>query len=278
MTINLKYGAATRRSAVKTLARTAGFLMAVFASAGLFIATADAQGISNTKHNLTTTGPGPNKSDATDICVFCHTPHGSDTSASAPLWNRVLPNPASFQTYDDLGTSTLDGTVLSVGSVSLACLSCHDGSQALDTVLNAPGSGNFNSAGVDMGVTWDPGNTLDPDDSLGAGITNLGTDLRDDHPVGVQYGGFLVGGNKIDPDFKDVTKHPTLDRWWVDTAGGTAGQRDKTDMILYTRSNGGTDQPFVECASCHDPHSDTNPTFLRIANSSSAVCLACHVK
>ena len=57
-----------------------------------------------------------------------------------------------------------------------------------------------------------------------------------------------------------------------------ATERNKTDMILYTRaaSAGYTGQtnpePFVECASCHDPHS-TNTTFLRIANSGSAVCL-----
>jgi predicted CXXCH cytochrome family protein len=49
-------------------------------------------------------------------------------------------------------------------------------------------------------------------------------------------------------------------------------------MILYTRDNAGSDQPFVECASCHDPHTDAQPTFLRIANVNSEVCLACHVK
>jgi predicted CXXCH cytochrome family protein len=71
--------------------------------------------------------------------------------------------------------------------------------------------------------------------------------------------------------------------WWVDT-GGTG--RQKTDMTLYTRGPGAggggytgqTDpEPFVECASCHDPHT-ANPTFLRIANAGSAVCLACHIK
>ncbi len=45
-----------------------------------------AAGIASTKHNLSSGGPGPNKTDATDqICVFCHTPHGSDTSAAVPL-------------------------------------------------------------------------------------------------------------------------------------------------------------------------------------------------
>ena len=106
-------------------------------------------------------------------------------------------------------------------------------------------------------------------------VSNLGTDLTNDHPVGVQYGGFDPGTGQIDADFTAVTKHATLDRWWVDTTGGTAG-RDKTDMVLYTRDNGGN-QPFVECGSCHDPHS-TNSLFLRITNSASEVCLACHNK
>lgn len=54
-------------------------------------------------------------------------------------------------------------------------------------------------------------------------------------------------------------------------------------MILYTRAAAGgytgqtENEPFVECASCHDPHT-ANATFLRIPNSGSAVCLACHVK
>jgi predicted CXXCH cytochrome family protein len=51
-------------------------------------------------------------------------------------------------------------------------------------------------------------------------------------------------------------------------------------MLLYTRNEAtvaGGYQPFVECASCHDPHTE-NATFLRISNAGSAVCLACHTK
>lgn len=234
--------------------------------------------IATTKHNLTSTGPGPNTSNQTDLCVFCHTPHGSATTASAPLWNRVLAAPATYTTYADIGGGTLDGTVLPVGSVSLACLSCHDGTQAMDTVLNAPGSGGFNAAGQRItGVTWTGANVDTATGRLlGGVVSNLGTDLSNDHPVGVQYGGFDPGTGQIDPDFVAVTKHATLNRWWVNTAGGTAG-RDKSDMILFSRDNGGVQQPFVECASCHDPHTSES-LFLRIANSGSAVCLACHIK
>ena len=70
--------------------------------------------------------------------------------------------------------------------------------------------------------------------------------------------------------------------WWVDSELPTGdGSRQKTDMLLYTRSvtgiDGGVAQPFVECASCHDPHVN-NPTFLRTTNDGSAVCRACHTK
>jgi predicted CXXCH cytochrome family protein len=259
-------------------------------------ASAQATGIAATKHNLRTGGTtGVNKFTSTDgnteICVFCHTPHGADTAASVPLWNRVLPTASTFTTYDQLKTSTLDGNVLAVGSVSLACLSCHDGATAMSTVINAPGSGNYNSAGFAMAGTWAGANQTAGAISAGL-ITNIGKDLKNDHPIGIQYagGGFysnagVASGTKVDTDFKDP-QTATLNNslvWWVDTTGGTAGTRQKTDMILYTRAGGttganpGQDQPYVECASCHDPHSE-NQTFLRIANIGSAVCLACHTK
>ena len=95
-------------------------------------------GIFNTKHNLGSTGinAASNFSGTSEICVFCHTPHGGDSSAAVPLWNRHL-DPAGFLTYDQLGSTTLDGQIEPVGSVSVACLSCHDGTQAMDSMINA---------------------------------------------------------------------------------------------------------------------------------------------
>ncbi len=99
-------------------------------------------GIANTKHNLGSAGTGPNKFSGTaEICVFCHTPHGSATGASVPLWNKTLLLANTFTTYDSLGTSCLDGTVLPVGSVSVVCLSCHYGAQFMASMLYAPRSG-----------------------------------------------------------------------------------------------------------------------------------------
>ena len=140
--------------------------------------------------------------------------------------------------------------------------------------------------------------------AISGAMTNLGVNLQNDHPIGIQYAGGPKTGVSIpaagaaydNTMFKDVdfaaAPSATLNGkqvWWVDSAGGTVGTREKTDMALYTRSaqsvtypDGTTavlagDQPFVECASCHDPHS-TNTTFLRIQNTNSNVCLACHTK
>lgn len=240
----------------------------------------------DTKHNLGTTvgtgTPSNTFSGTAAICVFCHTPHGSDTTAAVPLWNKTLPLATTFQTYNSVAataTSSLDGEVVEVGSVSIACLSCHDGAQAMNTIINAPGSGTTGNA-LWTGGTWTTGTGI-----LNTGIASIGTDLVDDHPVGVQYGGgglstAAPSGTLADPDF-NTTLNTTLNGtmvWWVET--GANSTREKTDMQLYTRIAGtvAEAQPFVECASCHDPHSSANDTFLRISNAGSAVCLACHTK
>ncbi|HXI86672.1 MAG TPA: cytochrome c3 family protein [Parvularculaceae bacterium] len=225
-----------------------------------------AQGIVGSPHDLAT---GTN--DNNEVCVYCHTPHGARTDIEAPLWNK----PDTGQTYTTYDSTTIDGAILPVGSVSIACLTCHDGTQAMDAVINAPGSG-FGSGNIGSGV-----GPMDPNSAA-----NLGTDLSNDHPIGIQYGGFDPGSGQIDPDFVNAAgalQNAVIlgrTRWWVDTEATPNNKRDKTDMILYTRSNGGVDQPFVECASCHDPHrgTGTNPSFMRISNANSAVCLSCHVK
>jgi hypothetical protein len=265
-------------------------------------------GIADTKHNLGS-GPGPagrNQTSATaEICVFCHTPHGADTSAPAPLWNKRLGTngvPAgggSYITYDTLQTPSLDGTVAPVGSISMACLSCHDGTQAMDNVINAPGSGQFDpTGGGNDGRTWAwTGSTVDPATGrLTSGAALLGTNLSNDHPIGIQYcGGGLTGSGTTvtgacrDEDFiRPVTQVINSNQvFWVDT--GASGKQ-RTDMPLYVRPDNVALGPLVECGSCHDPHvSDgqagptgtgrvAGETFLRISNASSAVCTACHVK
>jgi len=273
--------------------------VAVAVVLGTSLVTASAfAGIANTRHNLGATGTALNHTDGTgEICIFCHTPHGGDTAAPVPLWNKKLTNPANFTTYDQLGTSTLDAAVGTVGSVSLACLTCHDGTQAIDNIINAPGSGGFDATGggVDgLNWTWTTDGTLGTNGQFTGGVAagniwQIGTDLTNDHPVSMQYGGGGYSatsptGGKFgtttptrDEDFAVADKIPGSNRWYIDnTVAGTTGSFDKWDFKLYTRNtstethvsaNGAVfaleAEPFVECGSCHDPHFETT-TFLRM--------------
>ena len=65
----------------------AGLLTAAFAG------QAAAQ-ITGTQHNLSAQAGIDND----EICVYCHTPHGADTTVEAPLWNK----PATGTTYTPL--------------------------------------------------------------------------------------------------------------------------------------------------------------------------------
>jgi len=268
-------------------------------------AAAVAPSIKNTRHNLGSTVRDPviagaNTFSGTDeICVFCHTPHGGASGLSVPpLWNRTMPATA-YSVYDTTNSTTLEAGLAtdgiaaapSVGSVSIACLSCHDGSQALNTILNAPGSGYAGDATWAAG-TWSGTFT----GTLAAtSAAMLGADLKNDHPIGIQYcgGGPTVAaaaaacrdGDFVTPSSATIGAAGLV--FWVDTtvSGVNAAGRQKTDMVLFNRTfpTDGSG-PSVECASCHDVHKDgANSTpqtsmFLRVSNSGSGVCLSCHVK
>lgn len=274
----------TKRPWVSAL--VAGGLILAASSSGI-------AGIANTVHNLgaggaTANAGGPNhlyNTATTEICVFCHTPHGAAAGVTAPLWNKTVSAAASYTTYASLGTSTLEGDTEPVGSVSIACLSCHDGTQTIEVMINEPGGGADTITDIEWAAGWAGEMGLageyGPD-----GIALMGTDLSNDHPIGIQYGGGGLSDGAptaatADPDFiapsNAIINGQTV--WWVDTAIGGSSARQKTDMQLYTRVStvGAIVQPYVECASCHDPHAETE-TFLRISNDGSAVCLACHTK
>lgn len=268
--------------------------------------------VGNTRHNLSqrqTTSGGPAgqtmdsfRNDYTEVCVYCHTPHGTNSTTTAPLWNRTMKN-TSYQTYDLLGTTSLTQPVTQPGMNSLTCLSCHDGQTAVDSIINMPGSGRYlasqeSSENTAFLNSWN--NTRGPDANAhgrmsateclachsanagfaGAGATDftafaIGTDLRNDHPVGIRYPTNAGPGT----DFRDPSRKETRMAWFDNNGNSRA---DPNEIRLYNTGDGYE----VECASCHDPHgvpsngagSGFNATFLRVSNAGSGVCLTCHSK
>ena len=256
----------------------------------LFTASAAVAGVVNTKHNLSSSSSNDVYAvDIEQICVFCHTPHGADLDATVPLWNKDYNTETIYTTYASLGTTTLDSAQAAIGSVSLACLSCHDGSQALDVMINAPGSGWGLGTGdpITQEYKFYNDNYQFGINARMSGITYIGTDLSNDHPVSIQYGGGGIDQDNPDAPTKDddftAPKYADIGSarvWWIDTPVGDPDKRDKTDLPLYTRSDAYVGQtlpePFVECASCHNPHTE-NETFLRTPDVPGLqLCQNCH--
>lgn len=270
--------------------------------------------VANTRHNLTQrpneVGPGgpinaaqmdTQRNDYGEVCVYCHTPHGANTSIAAPLWNRTT-KATTYQTYDLLDTATLTQPVTPPGASSLTCLGCHDGTTAVDAIVNMPGSGRYNTARISSdapallnewpnaavthaGLRAPDQGCLSCHSPNGAGAAfptaydfsafALGTDLRNDHPVGIRFPTATGPGT----DFNEPPRRGARLAFFDSNANNRA---DGDEIRLYNSGEGYE----VECASCHDPHgipsagpgSLFNPTFLRIPNTGSAVCRTCHSK
>lgn len=97
--------------------------------------------------------------DGSQACQFCHTPHMAMTNT--PLWNHTL----SDAVYTIYQSSSLDAEVGQPTGSSKLCLSCHDGTIALESSIREGG-----------GKTYMP-----------PGKTRIGTDLSDDHPISFVY-------------------------------------------------------------------------------------------
>jgi doubled CXXCH motif protein len=245
--------------------------------------------VRNTKHNLSASGPGTVKATTeSQVCVFCHTPHGATTGA-APLWNRKL----GATTYTPYTSSSLDaaaiqGSLDQPGGSSKLCLSCHDGTIAIGNVNALNGVGSVTIAMQGTG----PGGTMPPGSGTTTGFTrNLGTDLGNDHPISVSYTNALA---LRDGELRQVDANQQFPPGSGTTLGvrGSPGYRPL--LPLEPTGAGGTGQ--VQCATCHDPHRrETDTTkgpqkFLRLnrfqelppsgasAPDTDIICLSCHDK
>lgn len=178
--------------------------------------------IVNTPHNLNNypgvTIPG------NQVCLPCHTPHNALLSGEENvLWNHAV----TGETF-----VMFESTAGQPEGPSKLCLSCHDGVTAID---NYGGTG-----GTGIVITGDAA---------------LGTDLSNDHPIGIEYPTSSPG------EFNDpATFAPGIN--------GGPGVR------LVSIS--GLDR--VECTSCHEPHNNGLGSFLRVPLQESYICLQCHIK
>ena len=202
--------------------------------------------------------------DNGEICVYCHTPHAANLDAGTPLWNKPTSSLVTSlgNAYPMYG-STIAGTTTTAQPTdqTLACLGCHDGVSAMNSVVNAPGSGRYDINGINIGYN-DPNYQKPMTDTLLAiGAVNLSVNnngLENDHPVSIQY---IPGRASLRPTSATLV--------------GTYGWLGATTVGDLLR---GPNNDMVHCTSCHDPHNLSNGTYLRATNNNSELCFGCHDK
>jgi len=198
--------------------------------------------IKNTKHDLSTTSTGATTVKSTnydEICIFCHTPHKAVDQQNAPLWNRSGTSAITITEYYNSATLDTESQPAQVtakiaqSDVKL-CLSCHDGASLTNDLANPS---NLEDGNQPTGLA----------ELAGTNPANIGTDLHDDHPIGMVYA--------------DIVSNNTTE--WV--ASPVASIKFYDGGVMW-------------CSSCHDVHDNTAAPFLATSNAASGLCLSCHNK
>lgn len=218
--------------------------------------------IVNTVHNLSVSGPGTIKAVTEKrVCVFCHTPHHA--SNAGPLWNRTLSS-AVYKLYSSATLLSPTSPAIQPDKDSKLCLSCHDGTVALGTVVNLGGAPTT----ISMQQSGSPITTL-PQTSA----AYMGTDLSGHHPISIEMSSSLLADKQTECNNGLVSFKLCMP---------LAGQPIK---LMPTNNSYGSSPPphyGVQCTTCHDPHNDPSPPvsdFLRVgdANNTNQLCSTCHV-
>jgi predicted CXXCH cytochrome family protein len=139
-------------------------LAAIALAASVSLLTLHGASVVGSKHDFSSTGTSTYKTNNPQVCVTCHTPHNAKTDNLAPLWNHA----STTTTFTLYSSTTLNATMGQPAGTSKACLSCHDGTVAVD------------SYGSNTGTKF------------ATGSVKLGTDLSDDHPVSFTYDATLA--------------------------------------------------------------------------------------
>ena len=177
------------------------------------------------------------------ICLPCHTPHNGELVNNAPLWNHEL----STATYNLYTSPSMDATVNQPTGASMLCLSCHDGTVAVDSFGGQSGTIFISALNSQADLT---------------------TDLSNDHPISFVYDAALA---TTDPGlFDPTTKVVTIGSGTFSRTGTI------TDVML--------EDSVLQCQSCHSVHNDfvagtaISDALLKITIGGSELCLTCHNK
>jgi hypothetical protein len=197
------------------------------------------------------------------VCSACHSAHNTDPNQVAPLWNHAT-TVGPFTPYD---SPTFNAGAHQPSGHSLACLSCHDGTVAINQSISGV-LGTNGPVYIDAGAT-------------------ISADLHVTHPISFVYNSALAAADEglEDPavykigDPKSsltVSVAPVPPTW-----SGTSLTGKTINQALLFRGE-------MHCSSCHDVHKQEGSApesgiFVRISGNDSTgrgslICRTCHIK
>ena len=189
--------------------------------------------------------------DATDAeCAACHYPVDG-TTVHMNGSTVILKDPDAAAAWS--------------GDKDNYCMGCHDGDPALDKKTTYLNSAHDNSATNSCALCHN---------KHGSDNANLLTQSSNYSVCRTCHDGTGVAPkSSIDIDVADkaVTGVSGNSHAW-DIATGSFGTTDPTTSPMNTRLEGGN----VVCSTCHDPHDNTNGSFLVNDNSADLMCKDCH--
>lgn len=244
--------------------KTINLLTLTVVTGSLLTFTARA-GILGSPHDFSSQSWNTDPSDPATVCSTCHTPHHADNTV-VPLWSHQT-TVASFTMYNNANVAVADlqATVdAQPAGPSKACLSCHDGTVAVNTY---GGIGNFSTHGPATILT---------------NSALIGTDLTHSHPISLSYTPAITGtGLGQDKWLYNPNTTPVLT---PDSGIFVPGNDMTVNGFLLNGKN------RLECTSCHDVHNQEgtpfdivkNPKLVKIvgtqAGKGSLLCRSCHNK
>ena len=218
----------------------------------------------NSKHDLSAANANKGTtvfvyaSDLTQTCAFCHVAHKATGASGSvgtpapagnqtPLWNHQLGSTITG-VYGGTGTfASLNTDIAALGAAtwgsatsSHLCMSCHDGTVAVNAIYKFTATGFASIA-----------NHTNANSQL-ISNSNLGTDLSSTHPVNFTYQGAAW--------LSKQTHVAVPSNYSVGTANLPLDAAGK-----------------LQCSTCHSVHDPTNTYFLRDVVTSSKICLDCHL-
>ncbi len=234
---------------MRTSAKVVLLAMVICISLSAFAARAPKSAVFGSAHDFKTQLGGASFT----LCNFCHVAHKFGSAPTGPgylLWNHTLSNVASYGVYTsdsmratptDLGGASATNLV-----VSNLCLSCHDGTVAINSWYESQPAANFQP--LTQGTLFMAGDMTV-------------RDLTKQHPINFTY--------------PDATTAAAIG---IQPAASTTSIDGNGNVPLF--------QGKMQCATCHDPHagpSSGESLFFRAFPSTPAqtltgsFCVYCHL-